>query len=71
MLGLQGGVDQDNVGPASGQNDWPTFGHDPGGTRYSTLKQIDAKNVTKLVRAWTYHMTVEGTAAPTAPAPGA
>ena len=40
------------------QTDWPTFGHDPGGTRYSTLKQIDGSNVNKLVRAWTYHMSV-------------
>jgi len=55
---------------AFGQNDWPTFGHDPAGTRYSTLKQIDAKNVTKLVRAWTYHMTVEGAPVPAAPAAG-
>src|SRR5947209_3308060 len=55
---------------AFGQNDWPTFGHDLGGTRYSTLKQIDAKNVAKLVRAWTYHMTVEGAPVAAAPAPG-
>ena len=44
------------AGIAAGQDDWPTFGHDLGGTRYSTLKQIDASNVNKLVRAWTYHM---------------
>ena len=55
---------------AFGQNDWPTFGHDPGGTRYSTLKQIDTKNVTKLVRAWTYHMSTQGAADAVLPAPG-
>src|SRR5437016_6255160 len=55
---------------ACGQADWPTFGHDAAGTRYSSLKQIDSKNVTKLVRAWTYHMSVEGSPAPSAPAPG-
>ena len=47
------------VSPVAGrcaQTDWPTFGHDLAGTRYSTLKQIDTKNVTTLVRAWTYHM---------------
>src|SRR5580700_2624277 len=56
---------------AYAQKDWPTFGHDLAGTRYSTLKQIDAKNVTRLVRAWTYHMTA-GAPAPVAvaPAPG-
>jgi quinoprotein glucose dehydrogenase len=42
---------------ASAQNDWPTYGHDPAGTRYSPLKQIDRRNVTKLTRAWTYHMS--------------
>ncbi len=39
---------------ASGQADWPNFGNDPGGTKYSTLKQITPGNVNKLVRAWTY-----------------
>ena len=39
-----------------GQTDWPTFGRDPGGQRYSSLTQINPGNVTKLVRAWTYHM---------------
>ena len=38
---------------AYGQKDWPTTGGDLAGTRYSTLKQIDAKNVSKLERAWT------------------
>lgn len=53
------------------QTDWPTFGRDLAGTRYSPLKQIDTKNVTNLVRVWTYHMN-GGTPAPTvaAPAPG-
>src|SRR5581483_9765718 len=57
---------------AFGQTDWPTFGHDLGGSRYSTLKQIDTSNVTKLVRAWTYHMSAGAapTAAPAAPAAG-
>jgi glucose dehydrogenase len=33
---------------ASGQTDWPVYGHDPAGTRYSPLKQITAANVAKL-----------------------
>jgi glucose dehydrogenase len=36
------------------QADWPNFGNDPGGTKFSTLKQITPQNVNKLVRAWTY-----------------
>ena len=44
---------------AQAQNDWRTYGGtDPGGSvenrRYSTLKQIDTGNVTKLVQGWTY-----------------
>ena len=52
------------------QTDWPTFGHDLAGTRYSPLKQINSSNVSKLTRAWTYHMTVTD-AAPQAMAPNA
>jgi glucose dehydrogenase len=48
-----------------GQTDWPVYGHDPGGMRYSPLKQITPTNVTKLVRAWTYD-TSEGSKRPRA-----
>jgi quinoprotein glucose dehydrogenase len=34
--------------------DWPTYGNDPGGTRYSPLAQIDRGNVDRLRVAWTY-----------------
>src|SRR3984893_795497 len=39
----------------SAQTDWPVYGHDDGGMRYSPLKQINSSNVSKLQRAWTYH----------------
>jgi quinoprotein glucose dehydrogenase len=42
------------------QPDWPTYGRDPAGTRYSTLRQINTQNVSKLARAWTYHMNSNG-----------
>jgi quinoprotein glucose dehydrogenase len=38
-----------------GQSDWPVYGHDPGGQRYSPLTQITPKNVGNLERAWTFH----------------
>src|ERR1051326_7043917 len=48
------------VPAASAQStDWPTYGGDLAGTRYSPLKQINRDNVTQLQRAWTYHMRVE------------
>lgn len=36
--------------------DWANVGHDKGGSRYSPLKQISAKNVQKLKVAWTFDM---------------
>lgn len=35
--------------------DWPVYGHDPGGSKYSPLAQINRKNVQTLKVAWTYH----------------
>jgi glucose dehydrogenase len=35
--------------------DWQSYGGDPGGTRYSPLKEINRSNVAKLKTAWTYH----------------
>ena len=36
--------------------DWPYYGHDASGTRYSPLKQINRENVAKLKVAWTFHV---------------
>jgi quinoprotein glucose dehydrogenase len=36
--------------------EWPTYGHDPGGTRFSPLTQITPANVGELQVAWRYHM---------------
>ncbi len=54
---------------ANGQ-DWPTFGGDLAGTRYSPLKQVTPANVNGLVRAWTYHMNPAGQDGQGAPAAG-
>lgn len=42
----------DYSGPVAG---WPTYGNDPGGTRYSPLTQVTPENVADLEVAWTYH----------------
>jgi quinoprotein glucose dehydrogenase len=34
---------------------WPSYGHDPGGMRFSPLTQIDRTNVARLDVAWTVH----------------
>ena len=38
----------------SGDSEWPAYGRDPGGSRYSPLDQINRSNVTALKVAWTY-----------------
>ncbi len=35
--------------------EWPSYGGDPGNTKYSALQQINRGNVTQLKVAWTYH----------------
>src|SRR5580700_6151643 len=44
--------------------EWPTYGHDSGGMRYSPLTQITPANVSNLQVAWTYHLKPEGYVAP-------
>ena len=36
-------------------SEWPNYGNDPGGMRYSPLSQINRDNVSKLKVAWTFH----------------
>jgi quinoprotein glucose dehydrogenase len=57
--------------PAGGE--WPTYGHDPGGMRFSPLTQITPANVARLEKAWVYHMKppTAGGSSPDAPSAGA
>lgn len=45
------------VAPAqvSGDTEWPNYGNDPGGMRYSPLSQVNRENVSKLKVAWVFH----------------
>ena len=43
--------------------EWPTYGHDPGGMRFSPLTEITPANVARLKVAWVYHMAVPGAVA--------
>jgi quinate dehydrogenase (quinone) len=47
----------------SAQTDWPAFGHDPGAMRYSPLEQVNADNIGRLQRAWTFHSGKPGSEA--------
>src|SRR5437763_15101460 len=42
--------------------DWPAYGHDPQGTRYSPAAAIDRGNVARLAPAWTYRTGEAGAA---------
>jgi glucose dehydrogenase len=44
------------------KGDWPAYGRDPGGRRYSPLDQINTANVAQLQHAWTYHTGERGRA---------
>src|SRR6202021_3361630 len=42
-------------GQVSGDAEWPSYGNDPGGMRYSQLSQINRENVSTLKVAWIFH----------------
>ena len=47
-----------NIAPCRAQAplaEWRFYGGDQAGTRYSSLKQINRRNVARLRRAWVYH----------------
>jgi quinoprotein glucose dehydrogenase len=45
---------------AADVNDWPMHDHDPGGQRFSPLRQITPANVAKLQPAWTFDTGANG-----------
>ncbi len=49
---------------AQSKTDWPLFGYDAGGSRFSPLTQITPKNVGRLKLAWSYNLRPEGVAKP-------
>jgi len=40
---------------AAQAGDWPNYGNDPGGMRFSSLRQINRKNVSEVKTAWVFH----------------
>ena len=49
--------DRGPAGPAAERrsSEWPSYGNDPGGSRYSSLAAITRENVRNLEVAWTHH----------------
>jgi quinoprotein glucose dehydrogenase len=69
------GAQSDATRAATPSTEWPTYGHDPGGMRFSPVAQITPANVSQLEVAWVYHMrpattAVSGAGAAGAPAQG-
>lgn len=48
---------QETAAPAAEAQtvDWPNYGNDPGGMRFSPLTQINRENVSRLNQVWVYH----------------
>jgi quinoprotein glucose dehydrogenase len=55
---------QSNESQTATSKEWPTYGHDSGGMRFSPLTEITPANVGKLKVAWVYHMKPAGAVAP-------
>ncbi|MEN9705427.1 MAG: hypothetical protein RLZZ393_1306 [Pseudomonadota bacterium] len=53
---LGAGILLNSRSQAATEGDWPTYGHDAGGQRFSPLAQISPSNVAQLKPAWTYHL---------------
>jgi quinoprotein glucose dehydrogenase len=51
----QAALGQAALPQAPKETEWPSYGNDPGGMRYSRLTKIDRENVAKLKVAWTFH----------------
>jgi glucose dehydrogenase len=56
-------------GVPSASLEWRTYGHDPGGMRFSGATQVTPQNASELEIAWVYHMR-PATSAPATAAPG-
>ena len=55
-LFLASGIVWAQTTSASSAKEWLSYGHDPGGLRFSPLNQINRTNVQQLQRTWTYQV---------------
>jgi quinoprotein glucose dehydrogenase len=63
LLAQSGGARPDTARKTS--TEWPMYRHDPAGTGYSPLAQIDTRNVANLAQTWTYRLQSDVAAAAT------
>lgn len=69
LLVLGGSAVAQPKGGDARAKEWPTYGHDSGGMRFSPLTEIKPSNVDRLKVAWVYHMKPAGAAPVAAPPP--
>jgi quinoprotein glucose dehydrogenase len=55
FLSISCGADAPVPITPTGAVDWPSYGNDPGGMRYSPLTDINRSSVRRLRAAWTFH----------------
>ena len=55
LLAWRGAPAPPASGPEPAPGDWPVYGHDAGGSRYSPLADVNGGNVSRLETAWTFH----------------
>src|SRR5437764_15460186 len=67
LAGLGALAQSNAIQTADSSKEWPTYGHDPGGMRFSPLTQITPANASQLKVAWVYHMRPAGTVPSGAP----
>ena len=60
VAGIDGRQQSKPAAKPAASTEWPTYGHDPGGMRFSPLTQITPANVSQLQVAWVYHMRPAG-----------
>jgi quinoprotein glucose dehydrogenase len=70
-MGFDVGAQSGAARTTTASREWPTYGHDPGGMRFSPLNQITPANVGQLEVAWVYHMKPPAAPAPDGRAAGA
>jgi quinoprotein glucose dehydrogenase len=56
LAGSHGRADAPAAAQSAGSREWPTYGHDAGGQRFSPVSQITPDNVGRLSVAWVYRM---------------
>ena len=56
VAGSRGGTDTPATAQSASSKEWPTYGHDAGGQRFSPASQITSDNVGRLSVAWVYRM---------------